>query len=63
VYVPKAIPTKLVSDDNWLSSFKADDDFEKTRSGVYETNDFQDASKRLTIRLESGLGSVRVQRK
>ncbi len=63
VYVPKTIPAKLVSNDNWLSSFKCDDDFEKTRSGVYETSDFQDASKRLTIRLESGLGSVRVQRK
>jgi hypothetical protein len=63
VYVPKSIPAKLIYDDNWLSSFKLDDDFEKTRSGVYETTDFQDASKRWTIRLESGLGSVRVQRK
>ena len=63
VYVPKTIPAKLLYDDNWLSSFKLDDDFEKTRSGVYETSDFQDASKRLTIRMESGLGSVRVQRK
>jgi len=63
VYIPKTIPTKLVYDDNWLSSFKLDDDFEKTRSGVYETSDFQDASKRLIIRMESGLGSVRVSRK
>jgi hypothetical protein len=63
VYVPKNVPAKLVYDDNWLSSFRLDDDFEKTRSGVYETSDFQDASKRLTIRMESGLGSVRVQRK
>jgi hypothetical protein len=63
VYVPKNVPAKLVYDDNWLSSFKLDDDFEKTRSGVYETNDFQDASKRLTIRMESGLGSVKVVRK
>jgi len=63
VYVPKSIPAKLVYDDNWLSSFNLDDDFEKTRSGVYETSDFSDASKRLTIRMESGLGSVRVSRK
>jgi hypothetical protein len=63
VYVPKSIPAKLLYDDNWLSSFKVDDDFEKTQSGEYETSDFQDASKRLTIRMESGLGSVRVRRK
>jgi hypothetical protein len=63
VYVPKSIPAKLVYDDNWLSSFSLDDDFEKTRKGVYETADFQDSSKRLTIRMEAGLGSVRVYRK
>jgi len=63
VNVPKNIPAKLVYDDNWLSSFKLDDDFEKTRNGVYETDDFQNASNRLTIRLESGLGSVRVRRR
>jgi hypothetical protein len=63
IYIPKSIPTKLVYDDNWLSSFSLDDDFEKTRKGVYETDDFQDSSKRLTIRMEAGLGSVRVHRK
>ncbi len=63
IYVPKAIPAKLLYDDNWLSSFSLDDDFEKTHNGSYETDDFRDAPKRLTIRLESGLGSVRVHRK
>jgi hypothetical protein len=63
VYVPKSIPARLVYDDNWLSSFSLDDDFEKTRKGVYETGDFQDSSKRLTIKMEAGLGSVRVHRK
>ena len=63
VYVPKSIPAKLVYDDNWLSSFSLDDDFEKTRKGVYETDDFRDSSQRLTIRMEAGLGSVRVHRK
>jgi hypothetical protein len=63
VYVPESIPAKLVYDDNWLSSFSLDDDFEKTRNGVYETADFHDSSKRLTIRMEAGLGSVRVHRK
>jgi hypothetical protein len=63
IYTPKSIPAKLIYDDNWLSSFSLDDDFEKTRNGVYETDDFQDASTRLTIRMEAGLGSVRVHRK
>lgn len=63
IYVPKSTPAKLVYDDNWFSSFSLDDDFEKIHKGVYETDDFQDSSKRLTIRMEAGLGSVRVHRK
>lgn len=63
IYVPKSIPAKLIYDDNWLSSFSLDDDFEKTRKGVYETEDFQESSKHLTIRMEAGLGSVKVHRK
>ena len=63
VYIPKSIPAKLIYDDNWLSSFSLDNDFEKTRNGVYETDDFRDSSKHLTIRMEAGLGSVNVHRK
>jgi hypothetical protein len=63
IYIPKSIPAKLIYDDNWLSSFSLDDDFEKTHKGVYETEDFQESSKHLTIRMEAGLGSVKVFRK
>jgi hypothetical protein len=63
IYIPKSIPAKLMYDDHWLSSFSLDNDFEKTRNGVYETDDFRDSSKHLTIRMEAGLGSVKVHRK
>jgi len=63
IYIPKSIPAKLTYDDHWLSSFSLDNDFEKTHKGVYETDDFQNSSKHLTIRMEAGLGSVKVRRK
>jgi|WetSurMetagenome_2_1015567.scaffolds.fasta_scaffold13268_2 hypothetical protein len=63
VYIPKSTPAKLVYDDNWLSSFSIDDDFEKIHKGVYETDDFKSSSRCLTIRMEAGLGSVKVYRK
>jgi hypothetical protein len=62
VLVPKQIPTKLLYDASFFSSFSLDDDFSKTRSGVYETEDFRDSDNRLTIQIESGLGSVKVKR-
>jgi hypothetical protein len=63
VYLPPTVPARVEYDDNWLSSFSLDDGFEKIHSGLYETDDFQEASKRLTIRMESGLGSVKVRRR
>ena len=61
--LPKNLPAKLVYDDNWLSSFSVDDDFEKKHSGTYVTEDFEDAKERLTLNIEAGLGSVKVRRK
>ncbi len=62
VSVPKQIPARLLYDASFFSSFSLDDDFSKTRSGVYETEDFEDSDTKLTIQIESGLGSVRVRR-
>ena len=62
VYVPKEMAAKVLYDDSWFSSFDVDRDFRKRKSGVYETTD-NESDKKLTIEIESGLGSVRVKRK
>jgi hypothetical protein len=62
VDVPKYIPSKIFYEDNWLSSIHVDDDFEKTHSGEYETEDFKNAATRLTFDVEAGLGSVKIRR-
>jgi len=63
VSVPKQVAAKLLYDASFFSSFDLDDDFVKTKSGVYETSDYRDSEGRLTIQIESGLGSVKVRRK
>ncbi len=63
VSIPRQIAAKLLYDASFLSSFDLDDDFSKTKSGVYETEGYRDSENRLTIQIESGLGSVRVRRK
>jgi hypothetical protein len=62
VNVPRTIQAQLLYDDGLFSSFDLDDDFAKKHGGIYETDGFGDAAKSLTIKLESGLGSVRVRR-
>ncbi|HAL56050.1 MAG TPA: hypothetical protein DCP63_06150 [Bacteroidetes bacterium] len=62
VYVPREIPTRLISDESWFSTLDVDEYFERTRKkSVYETVNFGSSEKKLTIRIESGLGSVRVR--
>ena len=63
VNIPRRMQARLLYDDSWLSSFDLDDDFQKKRSGVYETEGFATSDPRLVLKIESGLGSVKVRRR
>lgn len=61
VYVPKNMPTKVITDESWFSSVDVDDCFEKTKKGTYETDGFERSDRTLTIKIGSGLGSMKVR--
>jgi hypothetical protein len=61
VYVPKNMPTKVITDESWFSSVDVDDCLEKTRKGTYETDGFERSERTLTIKIGSGLGSIKVR--
>lgn len=61
VYVPKATPTRIITDDSWFSSVDVDDSYEKTRKNTYESENFAQSERTLTIKIGSGLGSIRVR--
>jgi hypothetical protein len=61
VYVPRTTPTRVIYDESWFSSIDLDDSFVRTKKSVYETEDFARSDKTLTIRIESGLGSIKVK--
>ena len=61
VYVPKNMPTKVITDESWFSSVDVDDCFEKTRKGTYETDGFERSDRTLTIKIGSGLGSIKIR--
>jgi hypothetical protein len=61
VYIPRNIPTKIIADEGWFSSLDVDDCFEKTRKGTYESEGFQNAERSLTLKIESGLGSIKIR--
>jgi hypothetical protein len=62
VIVPRETATRVISDDSWFSTLDVDEAFEQTRrKGVYETASFSTSDRTLTIKVESGLGSVKVR--
>jgi hypothetical protein len=61
VYVPKDFPTRIITDDSWFSSVDVDSNFEKTKKNVYESDNFGQTDKTLTIKIGSGLGSIKVR--
>jgi hypothetical protein len=61
VYVPKDLPTRIITDDSWFSSVDVDECFEKTKKSTYESDTFRQNDKTLTIKIGSGLGSIKVR--
>lgn len=62
VDVPEPIHARVRYDDGWFSRFSLSGDFRRAKSGVYETEGYAEAGKRLDIRIDSGLGSVKIRR-
>lgn len=61
VSIPEEIPAQIRYEDNWLSSVDFDPTFSRTRKGVIESQTYASSQQRLTIQIESGLGSVKVR--
>ena len=61
VYVPRNMPTRVITDESWFSSVDVDDCLEKTRKGTYETDGFERNERTLTIKIGSGLGSIKIR--
>ena len=61
VYIPKDVPARIVTDDSWFSSVDVDDSFEKTRKNTYENEGYANSDQSLTLKIGSGLGSIKVR--
>ena len=61
VYIPKDIPTRIITDESWFSSVDVDDCYEKTRKSTYQNAAYDESGRSLTIKIGSGLGSIKVR--
>jgi hypothetical protein len=62
IIIPKSIGVKLFYDKNWLTRFEYAKDFNTTNDTQYVTDNYSSATGRMNIRIDSGLGSVKIRR-
>jgi len=60
--VPSKLGARLSYDENWVSRLDCDKGFRLMEEGEYETENYVDSNGKLNIRVESGLGSVKIRR-
>ncbi|MCX6137347.1 MAG: LiaF-related protein [Ignavibacteriales bacterium] len=62
VVLPPEIGAKVVYDDSWLSNFSIDRGFKQEGSNNYLSPNYHESKAKITVYVESGLGSVRIKR-
>jgi len=62
IVVPKELGAKIMYNKSWLSHLECDSDFEAGEDDQYISNNFATAAGRMNIRVQSGLGSVKIHR-
>ncbi|MBM2845356.1 MAG: Toast rack protein [Bacteroidetes bacterium] len=61
--IPKEVGVRLMYEETWVSRLDCDADFHTTSDNVYTSDNLGTAATRMNIRVDSGLGSVKIRRR
>lgn len=62
VVIPSSVGARIVYDETWMSSIDLDPDFRTDGDNIYTTSNLGTAAGRMNLRVNSGIGSVKVRR-
>jgi hypothetical protein len=62
VIIPKNIGVKIFYEQNFMSQIDLDKDFEEQEEDIYYSSNYEDAKGKMNIRIEAGLGGVKIKR-
>jgi hypothetical protein len=62
VVIPSNVGARIVYDETWMSSIDLDPDFRTAGDNIYTTSNLGTAAGRMNLRVNSGVGSVKVRR-
>jgi hypothetical protein len=63
VYLPGDIGARVIYDKTWASKVDTPDDFRSTADNAYTSDNYYSAPGKMNIRIDSGLGSVKIRRR
>jgi hypothetical protein len=63
VYIPREVGANVVYDKSWMSRIDCDEDFVESGTNQYQTNNYHDAAGKINVRIDSGLGSIKIRRR
>ena len=61
--VPEDVGARIYYEKNWISRLDCDRDFHSVADNQYESDNFNASSGRMNIRIDSGLGSIKIRRR
>jgi len=61
--VPPDVGAKVYHEKSWVSRINCDKDFSPSTDNEYVTDNYNSASGKMNIRIDSGVGSIRVRRR
>jgi len=62
IIVPSTVGARILYDENWMSSINLEAGWTTTAENEYTTENYRSAPGRMNIRVESGLGSIKIRR-
>jgi len=63
IYVPRDVGARVVYDKSWMSRIDCDEDFVESATNEYQTNNYHEATGKMNVRIDSGLGSIKIRRR
>lgn len=63
VYLPQDVGARVTYDKTWASKVDTPDDFRETADNAYTSGNYYSAQGKMNIRIDSGLGSVKIRRR
>jgi hypothetical protein len=63
IIVPQNIGARVLFQESWVSRLDTDRDFKPSGRDQFDTDNYNSAAGKMNIRIDSGLGSVKIRRK